>query len=182
MKLLQKGDDSAFEIIYNKHWESMYAMAYNRLRSREVAEGIIQDIFTDLWVKRQDLTIYKSLTSYLFSALKYKTLNVIAHQSVRRKYIQEQQPFSVSYKNSTDDTLSFNELYELISQTIDELPKKCRLVFRLKYDENYSTKQIADELDISPRTVETHVGQAKKILKSKLTRYLGVSVCLLLSL
>ncbi|MFY0653563.1 MAG: RNA polymerase sigma-70 factor [Cyclobacteriaceae bacterium] len=170
VRLLSHDDQRAFDLIYNSYWERMYGMAYNRIQSKEAAEGIVQDIFTELWERRHKLTIYKSLTSYLFSALKYKILNHYASSKVRRKYVDENMALIPVLDNSTQERLSFDELYGVISREIAKLPEKCRVVFRLKQD-GRTAKEIAKQLKISSRTAEGHITQARKILKTKLADY-----------
>lgn len=170
IRLLSADDQKAFEIIYNRYWERLFGIAYNRLRSRELAEEIIQDLFTELWDKRHKLTIYKSLTSYLFCAIKYKILNHLSSQAVRKKHVDETRQLAVHHNNDTEEKLSFDELYAMMEKEIENLPKKCKLVFRLSCQGD-SAKEISEALNISPRTAETHIHQARKILRTKLSGY-----------
>jgi len=89
IKALRLGDEVAFENIYNVFWESLYAIAYNRLKSKEAVEEILQDLFTDLWDKRKSLEIRTSLVAYLQAALKYKILNYYYSQRLRKTYSQD---------------------------------------------------------------------------------------------
>ena len=178
IKLLQTDDEVAFEIIYKRYWERLYGIVYNRLQSKEVSEEIIQDLFTELWDRRQKLTIYKSLASYLFCALKYKIFNHISSQAVRKRHIHESQKRSLTFANTTEEKLSFDELYTLMEKEIGNLPKKCQLVFQLSRKGN-TAKQIAEKLDISPRTAEAHINHARKVLKTKLSGYTTVLLFLL---
>ncbi len=153
-------------------------MAYNRLESKETAEGIVQDIFTELWDRRENLNIYKSLASFLFTALKYKIINHYAALAVRRKYIHENKRLATELDDTTQDWLSFDELYKVIEIEIDQLPPKCKLVFMLN-QEGKSAKEIGQELNISSRTAEGHISQARKILKTRLSDFNKLSVFLL---
>ena len=177
--MLRSDHHKAFEILYNKYWEQLYGMAYNRLKSKEAAEEVVQDLFTGLWDRRQNLKIYKSLASYLFCALKYRILNYISAQAVRQRHMEESRRMAVSCDHNTEEKLSFDELYALMQQEIGNLPKKCRLVFQLNREGN-TAKQIAKKLDISPRTAETHLSNARKILKTKLSEYNTILLLLLL--
>ena len=170
VRLLSDDDEKAFDLIYYSYWERLYGMAYNRLNSKEISESIVQDIFTELWDRRKKLTIYKSLTSYLYSALKYKILNHFASAKVRKNYIDERKKLAFNYDNATEEWLSFDELYSIIYNEIARLPEKCQVVFQLNL-EGRSSKEIAKKLDISSRTAEGHINQARKILRSKLSDY-----------
>tara|TARA_Y100001972_G_C7658637_1_gene331940 strand:+ start:2401 stop:2976 length:576 start_codon:yes stop_codon:yes gene_type:complete len=168
IQLLLVDDRKAFEIIYRSYWERLYAVAYNRLNSKENAEGLIQEIFTELWEKRSRLHIHKSLTSFLFSALKYKIFNLYASQSVRRRYINENKKLVTEHSNETEEWLSFEELYGLIESEINKLPEKCNLVFRLN-QKGQTSGEIAEQLGVSKRTVEGHLDQARKKLRVRLS-------------
>ena len=173
IQLLQIDDRKAFEIIYRSYWERLYAVAYNRLNSKENAEGLIQEIFTELWEKRSRLHIHKSLASFLFTALKYKIFNLYASQSVRRRYINENKKLVTEYCNETEEWLSFEELYGLIESEVSKLPEKCNLVFRLN-QKGQTSGEIAEHLGVSKRTVEGHLDQARKKLRVRLSD-LGVT-------
>ncbi len=173
IQLLQIDDRKAFEIIYRSYWERLYAVAYNRLNSKENAEGLIQEIFTELWEKRSRLFIHKSLASFLFTALKYKIFNLYASQSVRRRYINENKKLVTEHCNETEEWLSFEELYGLIESEVNKLPEKCNLVFRLN-QKGQTSGEIAEQLGVSKRTVEGHLDQARKKLRVRLSD-LGVT-------
>lgn len=168
---LRKGDSHAFEGIYNEFWESLYVIAYNRLRSREVVEEILQELFTDLWNRKASLTIISSLPAYLHAALKYKVLNYIHSQKLHKNSSQDHPEYIMSVDNSTQEVLAFEELYEQLEIGLEKLPEKCRLVFKMSRNEHKSSKEIAEELDISHRTVQTHIHQAIKFLKKELIDY-----------
>jgi len=168
---LQKGDDKAFEKIYNKFWECLYATAYNRIKSKVETEGILQEIFSDLWKRRECLNIKTSLASYLHSALKYKILNFIYSQKFRKTYSQDHSLYIQKADDSTQEILSFDELYESLQIGLEKLPEKCRLVFKMSREEQKSSKEIALELNISHRTVQTHIHNAIKTLRVELNDY-----------
>jgi RNA polymerase sigma-70 factor (family 1) len=174
---LRLGDREAFRRLYDLYWEKLYVVAYRRLRDREVAEELVQNVFTNLWVRREKLAIEKSLSAYLGSSLKYEVLNHLRAQAVRERYAQEHAPpEGVEF---TQQQLSFEELYERMNREINKLPEKCRLVFTLSRMEGYSNQEIADELDISTKTVEAHMSKALKSLRTGLGEYLPVLLVLL---
>jgi len=177
---LRTGDSRAFENIYNEFWESLYAVAYNRLKSREAVEEILQELFTDLWNRRERLTINSSLPAYLHAALKYKILNFIHSQKLRQNFSQDHPDYLFSADNSTQEVLAFEELYEQLEKGLEKLPEKCRLVFKMSRQEQKSSKEIAAELNVSHRTVQTHIHQAIKFLKKELVDYKTVvfMICL----
>lgn len=176
LSALSLGDGKAFENIYNLYWERLYAVAYNRLRSQEAAEEILQDLFSDLWQRRASLHVKSSLCFYLQAALKYKILNYLNARSYRQAYSQEHPEYHQAPDNSTQEILDFEELYEKLVAGIEKLPEKCKLIFKMSREKQMSSKEIAEELSISPRTAETHIHNALKVLKADLADFVGISV------
>ena len=173
---LRFGSNLAFENIYNEFWDSLYAIAYNRLKSKEAVEEILQDLFTDLWRRRERLNIRISVGAYLQAALKYKILNFINSQTLRKTYNQEHPQYAQRSDDSTQKVLAFEELYELLQLGLEKLPEKCRLIFKMSREEQKSSREIAEELNISQKTVHTHIYNAIKFLKSELADYKAVII------
>ena len=170
-KQLRLGSNQAFENIYNEFWGSLYAIAYNRLKSKEAVEEILQDLFTDLWRRREGLNIKTSVGAYLHAALKYKILNHINSQTLRKTYSQEHPQYAQRSDDSTQKVLAFEELYESLQIGLEKLPEKCRLIFKMSREEQKTSSEIAKELNISQRTVHTHIYNTIKFLKSELADY-----------
>jgi len=169
--LLAKSDEGAFTEIYNRYWQKLFVLAANRINNLEEAEEIVQDIFTSLWRKRGTLNITSELSSYLAVSVKYRVIRAMDRYYKMQNYIdaalaQDQ------LDDSTQQLLSFHELQEELEKYVQQLPDRCKLVFQLSREEGYSQKQIAQELEISEKTVEAHLGKAFKILRSKLTGFM----------
>lgn len=179
VKLIQKGNKEAFEEIYSRYWSKLYAFAYKRLKSREAVEEIVQDLFTNLWVRKDSLLIHKTFASYIFTSIRYKILNHIHSNLIRKahhNYIKE----SVSdYDNTTVDTLAFNELNGAYNKQIDALPDRCKMVFDLSRKQSYSIKEIAEELNISTNTVENQMNKALKFIRINLQEFISVVILVL---
>ncbi len=171
---LRKGDQQAFEAIYRKYWKKLYTFARNRLRFEDAAEEIVQDVFTSLWLKRETLVIRKSLQSYLYSAVRYCVYAYLDAQAVREGYSQEASSRLSEGHNSVEDTLSFEELSERLEKEVSALPEKCQQVFRLRKQEELSIKEIAQQLNVSPKAVEGHLTRALKALRIGLQDFLSL--------
>ncbi|GAA4777730.1 RNA polymerase sigma-70 factor [Olivibacter ginsenosidimutans] len=170
--LLVKNDDElAFTEIYRRYWKKLFVIAGHKLRSLEEAEEVVQDIFTALWRRRSTLVLTADLSSYLAVSVKYRIIRTLDRYYNQQRYI-DSLVFSEHLDNSTQDTLAFNELCEELAKYVQELPEKCRLVFKLSREAGYSQKQIAEELQISEKTVEAHLGKAFKILRTKLAGFM----------
>ncbi len=165
---LNKNDEEALAILYKKYWETMYLAAYNLIKKKEVCEDIIQEIFINIWSKRGKLEIKVSLKSYLYTSTIYKVYDYFRKNSkVIKVELLENFDKRLQYSNP-ETKLIHNELIEHVNLAINELPEKCRIVFKLSREEQLSYKEIASKLNISVRTVEGHIAKAIKLLKSSL--------------
>ncbi|TRX59228.1 RNA polymerase sigma-70 factor [Fulvivirga sp. M361] len=180
--LLKKGDSRAFEQIYNLYWESLYAIGCNRLQSQAEVEDVIQELFTGIWNKRQSLEIRDGLKVYIYTAMKYKVIDHIRKRKLNQVNLDHAQSTCWVSTNNTSEVLSFNELYGRFKVGIENLPDRCKLVFKMSREMDMSSDEIAKELDLSKRTVETQIYKALKYLRKDLSDYTVIFLIALLSL
>ncbi len=158
-------DASAFEEIYNKYWQSLFSYAYKRSGSKEIAEEMVQELFMKLWERRKCLKISNNnLCAYLFTAIKYTVVNYYQAKKVRNVFM-EQSLNKLNAENTTEQHVFFKEVSQNFENAINTLPVQCRKIFKLSREEHYSMKEIAFQLNISPKTVENHLGRAIKVIK-----------------
>ncbi|QNL50464.1 RNA polymerase sigma-70 factor [Olivibacter sp. SDN3] len=169
--LLKKDDSEAFTAIYDRYWQKMLLVAKHKVDCLEDAEEIVQDIFVGLWQRRANLEIKTALNHYLAVAVKYAVIKWLDKQHSKQRYLK-QLGKQAYVDHSTQQQLSFNELKEQLAVWVNELPEKCRLVYRLSREEGLPQKKIATVLSLSEKTVEAHLGKATKFLKSKLAHML----------
>lgn len=170
LSLLKNSDEAAFTVIYDRYWQKLYTLAMCKVNSLETAEEIVQDIFCSLWLRRETLQIQVSLASYLVISVKYRVIKVLDKHYKQKSYINTLLQSNIA-DNSTQEHIFFNELKEQLDKYTLELPEKCRLVFQLSREKGHSQKQIADELQISEKTVEAHLSKALKHLRSRLAHF-----------
>jgi len=172
VKRLQQNEEEALTIIYKEYWQIMYMAAYNLVKDRSVCEDIVQEVFISLWQRREKLQIKTSLKSYLYTSTVYK---VYDHFSKNKKMLKDElfDNFENKIEASNPETkLMHEELIHHLDSIVDTLPDKCKEVYKLSRENMLSNKEIAEQLNISQRTVEGHISKALKILKESL----GVAV------
>lgn len=165
VSLFHTNDERVLVEIYNRYWEKMLAVAFNRLGNLEEAEECVQDVLYKLWKLRYTFNLRsEKLSTYLARAIRNHTFNVLEQrQRIRTKlagYNQEETIDSMSPERQ----LIVQELQQQIDKAIKGLPQQCQLVFVLNRQEGLSTKEIAVSLNLSENTVKSHLKKAKKDL------------------
>ncbi|WP_170982972.1 RNA polymerase sigma-70 factor [Dyadobacter frigoris] len=165
---LKLGDRDAFAQLYKKYWRRLFDSAYKRLLLREECEEMIQELFVDLWTRRNTLILSVSLEAYLFGALRYSIYNLIRSRKIKEAYLDHLLHTPAVGHNYIEDQLYYEELAEALQKSIEKLPEKFRRVYILSRRENLCYKEIAVQLNIPIDTVEKHMGKALKILREDL--------------
>lgn len=170
--LLQQGDRAAFQEIFRRYWNPLYTIGYTRLKSREEAEEIVQELFTTLWTKRDTLLI-GNLSHYLFGAVRKRVINQIRSKITHEKYWAYCQAFIPATAETTDENVSYNELNQAIEKAIGELPEKSQEIFRLNRLEGRSVPEIAKSLHLSERAIEYHLTKSMRALRLQLKDFMA---------
>ncbi len=166
--LLKFGDQVAFTEIYNRFKGLLYIYACKITGDEDIAEDLVQDIFIYVWDKRETINFTTSISSYLYSAVRYRFFDLVDKQKVRADYVQALQLFIDQGEYLTDNYILEKELAATIEKEVSNLPAKMRAVFLLSRNKNMSNKEIAVQLDISEKTVKNQLSTALKTLKVKL--------------
>ncbi|MBN8851523.1 MAG: hypothetical protein BGO55_04400 [Sphingobacteriales bacterium 50-39] len=177
LPLIREGDAAAFEVLYRRHWQSLYAVAKNILRSSELAKDIVQEVFASFWQRRSDLEIVYP-KAYLQQAVRYQVLNAIRADKVDAGFYQRLA--DTSREIVEENPLIFKELQHVLADLVGSLPEDCRLAFHLSREEELTYNQIADYLNISVKTVEKKMSRSLRFLRSRLDRS-AISIIVVLS-
>lgn len=172
VELLKKGKDKAFDELYFRYRDVLVRFVYARMKSVPISEEIVQEVFTTIWERRTTILIQKSFMAYIYTSVRYKTLDYIKSHSVTDQYIQEvldRNTVTQTYTNTTEDSIYYEELQDAVDKAAALLPKKAKEVFILSRIKHYSNKEIAEELNVSIETVKYHITYALKFMRT----YLG---------
>ena len=164
---IRSGDEKAFEMLFNFYCQRLINFTRRYVVDIQIAENIVQDVFVHLWHHRANLDSTRSIKSYLFIAVKNEALKEIRHRNVesrsKQKLIDLIEPDINPEKELTTD-----EMKKKIHQAINELPNKCREIFKMNRFDGLKYTEIAEILNISEKTVETQMGRALKKLRERL--------------
>lgn len=169
VSLLQADDERALYYLYNRYWDKLLVIATRRLDNLEESQELVQDVFISLWNRRRELQLKYSLATYLSVAIKYQVINRM-DKNHRKRLRESATPLEVHYTSASPEELMLEkELWARLESTIEQLPEKCRIVYRMSREEGKTHKQIAEDLNISESTVEKHVAKALKSIRSGLS-------------
>lgn len=179
--------DIKFEDIYLSYFSKMKHFAQEYVVLEEDAENIVQDVFTELWEKREMLNMPINLIAYLFTTIKNKCLNHLRHKTIVHEtanLLQEEYFITLrmnlnSLEAFDQNLFSEQDIEQIITKALNTLSPKCKEIFIMNKIEGKKQKQIAAELNISINTVETQIGIAYKKLRVELKNYLPLFIFLL---
>jgi RNA polymerase sigma-70 factor (family 1) len=175
-------NEEAFEQLFRTHYPRLCAFAATFLKDKEEAEEIVQTMFCRLWEQRESLDITISVQAYLFRAVRNASLNQIKKTQIRDAYkVMNLEELNNNPEFQPDRTTE-KELSKRIEKAIADLPEQCRLVFKLSRFEELKYKEIAEQLNISIKTVENQMGKALKRLRLELTDFLAILLLIFLVL
>lgn len=168
IELLRLGDQVAFTEIFNRYWGDLLDIAYQRLKSREASEEVVQEIFLNLYVRSERVAPKSTLRAYLKSALKYKVIDAYRAQQMYYKHLDrmvEEIQVDVIRPNQV---LEMKEFRRRVRRIAEKLPEKCREAFVLSRFDELSHQEIASRMGISVVTVKSHLNKALKIVREEL--------------
>lgn len=167
---IKNSDIKAYEKLFRSLYPALCGYALKLLKSKELAEETVQEVFYLLWKKRNQLTIERSLKSYLYKAVHNKALHIISHQQVEHKYL-EYLSWQEQNELTPEQAMNISEIYALYKKTLNDLPDRCRNIFYLSRNKGLKYREIAEKLAISVKTVEANMGKALKAFKQSLADY-----------
>lgn len=173
---VSQGDERAFRLLFNHHWDNIFGVAMAFTKSSTLAEEMVQDIFLKIWTGRDQLSTIEKFDQYLFIVSRNHIFN-----ELRKKTREE--PFTeylLNYVHDTapcpDDLLSFKQSAELVDKAIGQLPVQQRRVFRLSRESGLTHEAIAVSLQISKNTVRSHIHQALLFIRSYLLKHSAIII------
>jgi RNA polymerase sigma-70 factor (ECF subfamily) len=169
---LSQGSESAIEMLFKTYYQPLCQYAYSFLRDKDEAEEVVQASFINIWDRREELSIQTSVKSYLFRAVRNSCLNVIKHQRVKKEHETHELAKGEPVHEGASEGVTTSELERRITAAMKALPEQCRLVFQLSRFEELRYAEIAEQLNISVKTVENHMGKALRIMREQLKDYL----------
>lgn len=171
LELLAEGSQPAFNQLFDYYRARIYNAALRFLKSRELAEEVVQEVFLKVWLRREEWVRVLHFESYLFTMTRnqiFDGLKKLAQESAaKREFTHTIQPV-----NDTDNSLIERQYEELLLEVVNQLPPQQKQIFRLARIEGMSHQAIAEQLHISRLTVKTHMAKALHAIRQNLQHYI----------
>lgn len=173
----KSGDVNSFEEIFNALYKVLVNYATTILKDRDEAEDKVQQVYINLWEKRESLDVHTSLRAYLYRAVYNACLNRIKQEKVRTAHakIVLMTQESANHQSIIEE----KELQTKINEAMDLLPEQCARIFKMSRFEDLKYQEIADSLGLSIKTIENQMGKALKIMREQLKDHLPLLIILL---
>ena len=174
---IRNSNQGVFELVFNYYYSGLVVYADQIIKNMAVSEDIVQSVFMKLWETREAIEI-RSFRSYFIQCVKNRCIDHLRSQQTKQR-LDNRIPDADNLVMD-EDLWTKNELSELLENSIEDLPPRCREIFKMSRYENLKIAEIADQLNISKRTVETQISKALKVLRVKLADYIAILVVLLI--
>jgi len=165
LTLTKSGDHAAFTELFNRHWKVLLALAYSHTKDKSVAEEIVQELFVSLWNRKDSIEI-QSFGAYMATAIKFSIFKHFTRE-FRKKQIAESSQIP-AVESLDEKQIDAKFLQDYINNIVEQLPERCKLVFKYSRQEGKNNAEIAALMDISEKTVEAHLTKGLKTLKTNL--------------
>lgn len=164
---IKNNDYNAFNVLLDRYWQILLNTAYKRVQSLDISQDIVQDVFLNIWLKRATLDI-ENPEAYFKTAVRYRVYTHFSRNKISQEFIELFDEISDPTVKA-ENNLRFSDLKKLVRAWIDTLPAKQRQIFILYLEEHLSTKEIAQQLNISQKTVQNQLNRSMGGLRAKLS-------------
>ncbi|MEO8823297.1 MAG: RNA polymerase sigma-70 factor [Ginsengibacter sp.] len=171
--ICQRDDQKSFEELFKLFYEKLLNFCINYTKDKEAGEEIVSDVLLKIWVKRKELSHVQNLGTYVYIMVKNQSLNYAKQFSGYRViYLEETGSHQLLNTHDPEKELERRELIFKMNEAIATLPQQCKVIFSLVKEEGLKYKEVAQILNISPRTVETQLVRAMQKLDKILSPYI----------
>jgi RNA polymerase sigma-70 factor (ECF subfamily) len=167
VKRMINSDHSAFTIIFETYYKDLVLFALTIIKILDIAEDAVQEVFVRLWEKRCELNLHGSLKSYLMKSVQNQCLDEIRRRKIREQYAEDQE-IQLLYMNDTDDYILYTDLQNHLDNLLAQMPEEVAQTFRMNRFDGLKYHEIAQQMNVSVRTVESRISKALRILHQTL--------------
>ena len=170
-KQFRNNDKNAIDRLYKTYSRKLYNFAFAYLKTEEDALDVVQNVFINIWNKRDCLNDNTNLEAYLFTITKNSVISIFRKKTTEKEYLDYLHYKAVHQYSVNGEQYDYQNLSTRIKELTEQLPAQRKIVFKLSKEKGLSNRAIAEELNISVKTVEDHMTKARHFMKSQLTEY-----------
>ncbi len=165
---LQKGSIDAFDLLYEKYSGKLYSFGLKYLRSTDEAEELVQSVFLKIWENHKILRKESSFKSYLFTIAYNDICKLFRKRNYNKKFIEETLYENNQHSTQSEESIDYQSVLARVRHIVDKLPEKQRKIFEMSRFEGKSTKEISEEIGLSPGTIDNYISKSLKFIRSRL--------------
>lgn len=177
---LTKDDESAFKEFYFRYKDRLWHYTFHFLKSEEESDDLVQEVFIRLWEMRAFLDPELSVSSFLYTITKNRILNYFRDMNVEiqlKKALTQKLPVETE---SIEADLIYDDYKKILTDAIEQLPPQRQRIFNLSRIEHKSHKEIANQLNISVSTVQEHISESLRFIKSYFSKHTNLPLVILI--
>ena len=165
---LQKGDVEAFDLLYEKYSGKLYLFGMKYLKSSAEAEELVQSVFLKIWENRKRIDKELSFRSFLFTVAYNDICKLFRKRNYLKKFISDTIYENIQSSTRMEESIDFQSVLNRVQQIINKLPERQKEIFIKSKLEGKTTKEIAEELRLSPGTIDNYISETLKFIRSQL--------------
>ncbi len=173
-------DEHAFSVIYERYHKKIYTFALRFLKSKQLAEEVVQESFLKVWLYGEALNSISNIEAYLVTLSRNKSLDVLRQQQRELKFDRKRDVNWAEGHNDTEEAIILNDTRNLLQSAIDLLPPQQKLVYQLCHQEGLKYEEAAEKLNLSPLTVKTHMQHALRFIRKYMAKNGDIAVLMIL--
>ena len=171
LKQIKVNDKDAINSIFLAYSKRLYNFAFAYLKTEGDSKDVVQDTFINLWNNRESLREDTNLEAYLFTITRNSVISIFRKKITEKEYLRHLRETAIFQYSENDEQYDYERLSMRIKNLVDQLPEQRKLIFKLSKEKGLSNKAIAEELNISVKTVEVHMTKARRFIKGHLAEH-----------
>ncbi|MDX2173077.1 MAG: RNA polymerase sigma-70 factor [Bacteroidota bacterium] len=172
---LKINSEQEFNELFNLYYEELCKIVFPIIKDADAAEDIVQDVFVKLWIRRNELDVNTSFKAYLYKSVVFRALDYLRKQKSTIKVNDDLKVIYSQSHNNVGETIEEKEFTTAINVGLEKMPENMRAIFQLSRFTGLKNREIADELNISIKTVESNMSKALKLMHEQLKPFLKTS-------
>jgi len=170
--LVAEGNETAFEKLYYIYYDRLFRFAMHIVKNEMCCQEVVSDVFLNIWQIREKLPTIADLDAYLYKSVKNTALHYVDKESRRPKF--EELSLSIEYMPDDSDPenmMIYDELNKTLTDVIESLPERCRIIFKLAREDGFPYKKISEVLDISVKTIDAQMRIARQKIEEAVKNF-----------